>query len=139
MAMSSHAPSSRGEQNYRYFSQANINGQQHDDALSNTRQQTDTRAPRRQQRHKSDTHTYTGINTINRILDSHSSAHTCIHTNTIAHAETKLNADSAPSFAFCCRCFGWWLVAAQFQYEKPVTCEGGVTLNPVKLVIDRVN
>lgn len=80
MAMSSHAPSSRGEQNYRYFSQANINGQQHDDALSNSRQQTDTRAPRRQRRHESGTYTHTGTNTINRILDSHSSKQTHIHT-----------------------------------------------------------
>lgn len=41
----SHAPSSRGEQNYRYFSQANIIHQMHDDALSNSRQQTNTRPP----------------------------------------------------------------------------------------------
>lgn len=59
--------------------------------------------------------------------------HIYTHTNTKAHAEMKLNAESAPSFAFCCRCFGWWLVAAQFQYEKPVECAGGVSLQPRKI------
>jgi len=59
-----------------------------------------------------------------------SNGHTHKQTHTLPHAETKFNAESVPSFAFCCRCFGWWLVAALFLYENPGTYVEGVALKP---------